>query len=227
MIGIPSRRTTARTLCRGTALAMLVCATTAAGEVVDFIGHNGFEECWPQALTVPQYAALAPSFDGVPGCIPESGAGTSSHVCYSTTCATGVTGCPVTFRGGQSTFIPAVGRFDATNGIEPFSTLATIPLVGECTVSFVDTSTVVFNASVAVPSVADGNNGRYVYAVRLTGVEVTGLNADDVEVSGGFGCQTASIPTGYFADILKLAEPSIRDVFLGASLSDQTICPYP
>lgn len=213
---------------RGLFTALPMLATGAAAPASELIVHNGFEQCWSKALTVPQYAALAPSLEGVQGCIPETGdASSTTHFCYATTCPGGAKGCPVTFRGGQSTFSASQSRFDASSGIQPFSTLATLPFAGECTVNFVDTSTVVYQYPVNILTVADGNNGRYIDWLALGDVTVSGLTGNDVSVGGSFACQSANFGLAVFVSMLAAAKPSIEDVYRGSSLLDQTVCPYP
>ena len=204
-------------------LVLLVSGVSA--QTVDFVSHNGFEECWPQSLTIPQYAALAPSFEGVPGCIPETGRGTATHFCYATTCADGQIGCPVTFRGGTSPFLTQAVRFDATHGIDPFS--AVFRSSGaECTANFIDTSTLRYQYQVSLRSVLDGNDGRYVWDLALQNLNTSGLQSDDVTVTGSFICQ-ATVPQQLFSSILAAAAPALERVFRNAPLLDRTVCPYP
>jgi hypothetical protein len=206
----------------------------APAESIELVNHNGFEACWSQALAPAQFTDLfSPALDGAPGCIPEHTAtsSTDASFCNATTCAGGATGCPVVLRGGQHIFAtgtpPDNPRVDGWNGIDPFSTLVTFPAIGECTVSFVDTSTVQIGYGVNYRTIADGNNGAYTWDLGMTNTTVTGLGGGDFTIGGSnILCLSTNIDRAYFTAMIAGVEQSIADTLRPATL-DRSICPPP
>ena len=95
-------------------------AGSMAQSALDLVSHDGFEACWPQAITKPQLRNLLKStIDGRTGCILYVGyadAGFNWEMCNTPACAGGVGGCPVTFHAGTFT-----GDFGAADFTASFS----------------------------------------------------------------------------------------------------------
>ena len=160
------------------AAALIGMALIAPGalfaQTADLVAHNGFESCWSQALTKPQFLGLMQSsLENQTTCVgPQT---TSSFPFVITTCNTaacpgGQMGCPVTLHSGTFSGDFPTGTFQASGGADDFSVpvIVTGPSSLSCTV---DISSVTLTFAPDYSMIADGNSG--LYAAELTQSPVT------------------------------------------------------
>ena len=210
----------------GIGLAAATCC--AFGQTDDLVGHNGFEQCWSKALTKDSFLELlAATVEGTDSCIPAAVDGT----CATTTCTDGSPGCAVTMRAGQYSYgqiLPANGQMlvNASTGFDPFSMPVVVPIVGACTMNFLDTTNVTIQSQLSYLLQADGNSGYTTNELFVGGSTVSGLTADKVSLIGNISCQLANFGLGLFVGTLndQLAQtfPAAYAPSVGESL-----CPLP
>ena len=199
----------------------------AGAPLIDLISHNGFAQCWSDAMTTDAFLLLlASGTEGADGCIPAT---LDGSLCAGSTCNNGSPGCNVTLRAGQysvSQIATADGyaQFNASNGVDPFSVPVVLPIIGACTVNFVDTTNVAISYPLVEYLQADGNSGFYLFQTYLGSATVSGLTSGDVSLTGGIGCSAANPGMGYYESVLANAVASDA---LAASTVGQSLCPLP
>jgi hypothetical protein len=195
----------------------------------DLVDHNGFEQCWSKALAKDTFLQLlASSVEGADACIPAAQDGSA---CATSMCTDGSPGCAVTLRAGQYSYgqiLPANGQMqvNASTGLDPFSMPVVLPVVGACTMNFIDTTNVLVQSPLYYSLQPDGNSGYYTNGLQVGTSTVTGLTSDKVTLTGNFSCQLANFGLGSFIGTLQdgLAQtfPSAYAPTVGESL-----CPLP
>jgi hypothetical protein len=213
------------------AAGLVIAATTdtAFAQTGDLVIHNGFEQCWSKALTKNAFLeTLAAAAEGTDACIPAAEDGSA---CATSTCTDGSAGCAVTLRAGQYSYgqiLPANGfmQVDASIGFDPFSMPVVVPTVGSCTINFLDTTGVLIQYPLHYALQPDGNSGFYASDLLIGSSVVTGLTSDKVALTGGFGCQLASLGTGFFVSILA-EQLALAFSTAYAPTVGESLCPLP
>jgi hypothetical protein len=211
------------------AVAFILQAGAVFAQATDLVDHNGFEQCWSQALAKDAFLTLlAATVEGTDACIPAAVDGSS---CATSTCTDGSPGCAVTLRAGQYSYaqiLPANGQMlvNASTGFDPFSMPVVLPVVGACTINFIDTTNVAVQSALTYSLQPDGNSGYYVNDLLIGTSTVIGLSSDKLSLSGSFSCQIANLSLGFYTATLgdQLAQtfPAAYAPTIGESL-----CPLP
>jgi hypothetical protein len=223
-----SRLRRARSLLAWVALGSTSFAAGAG--TLELVSHNGFEQCWSSAVTVPAFLqSLESDTEGRDVCMPPAQDGSS---CATSQCSSGAPGCSATLRGAEyaaGTIDTQAGYLliDAATGFDPFSMPVIVPLVGACTANFVDTTGVLLQYQLQAQLRPDGNSGYYAYDAQVVNIIVTGLDADDVSLSGGFGCQLASLGMGFYVGLLSDQLGSQIALATVSSTKGESFCPLP
>ena len=221
---------------RAAGCGALLAVAAARAQTADLVDHDGFDVCWSRALTKPDFLALIESSidSATPGCVP-SGVVNGTPYCSETTCADNLPGCPVkvhagTFEELQLQIASGYGSFGTTSGsVDGFSMPVTVPIVGDCILTFTNVTPASLVYALQYPLRSDGLAGFYTTGLPTVGaVTVNGLTGSDFALTGGFGCAVASVGVGFFAASLQ----SILQDQLLASISEttaatvgQSVCP--
>jgi len=152
--------------------ASAIVATSAA-RAADLVSHNGFEACWSQALTKPQFLSLLQStLDARSGCVaPQTGtsSGITYAICNTAACAGGALGCVVTTHAGAFSGDFGSGIFSGPgstdNIVAPITTS-----IGSCVLTI---SNITLNYAPSYTVQADGNSGDYMAALLQSPLTVT------------------------------------------------------
>ena len=215
-----------RNAARHTPAALLFVAALPVA-AADLLIHNGFQACWSQAVTKPQFlAALQSAIDGATSCIPSQTAtdttrGITYTVCGQTQCG-GNPGCPVVLHAGPFAGDFATGQFNATGTANDI--VASVEYAGgslppgACTIT-ISAITLAYAPRYEVG--ADGNDGAYMASLAGTGVTVTGSS-----VSGSnFTCSL--LAASYGAQLKSQAEASANALVavLLAPTVGESVCP--
>ena len=122
------------------AAASLLATSAMSAVAADLVHHDGFETCWSQALTKPQFlAALRSNIDGNSGCIPPQ-AGNQSGFDYTICnvangCGSGAPGCPVALQAGPFSGDFVAGSFAAAGTANNIAAPITVAILGSCTLN--------------------------------------------------------------------------------------------
>jgi hypothetical protein len=220
--------------CGGWLLACLasgavVCAPVASSN--DLVSHNGFEPCWSNALTADSFLQrLGASTSGREVCLPPAEDGSS---CADVVCSNGSPGCSVTLRGGEHVPVivapgdPGSLRYDGSTGFEPFSMPVVIPLVGACTLAFIDTSDVRVQHQLLYQLRPDGNDGYYTFDAHAANVAASGLADDDVSLGGSLGCLLASPGLSFYLGLIQDQVGSAITQAIFSETEGRSLCPLP
>jgi len=171
--------------CGSLFVALITFWPGARAQTVDLVIHNGFEDCWSQALTKPAYLTLLQSsLEGQTGCIPQSSGTTTISgfgdvnytACYTTACPGGNIGCPVTVHSGPFSGDFGSGAFSAPGTADNVS--APVMLSGAlsdtCTIT---ASNIALTYSPYFHITPDGNSGDYMaYLTPASAVTITSDN---------------------------------------------------
>jgi hypothetical protein len=171
---------------------------------------------------------LAATVEGADSCIP---AAIDGSACATSTCTDGSPGCAVTLRAGQYScgqILPAGGQMqvNASTGFDPFSMPVVVPIVGACTVNFLDTTNVALQSQLSYLLHADGNSGYYTNELFVGASSVSGLTTDKVSLTGNFSCQLANFGISFFIETLG---DSLAQTFPAAYAPTvgESLCPLP
>lgn len=86
-------------------LGLLSASASSTAQDIDLVSHDGFEACWPTAITKSQFLALQKTtVDGMSVCVPPvlgGNLGFEFNVCNTAACPNNVPGCPITLRAGS------------------------------------------------------------------------------------------------------------------------------
>jgi hypothetical protein len=182
---------------------LLAISADGQAQTADLIDHNGFETCWSQAISRPAFLSqLYSTIEGTTGCILSS-SGSDPNMCYTSTCAGNVTGCPITLHAGVFTGDFATGSFDGPGSVDDFSTQVTYGGL-TCTAT-ISNATLAYEPTYSLPM--DGNNGVYTAALD-----------DPVQITG-----PPQPPFSSAADRFATRAPT----FLGTSFYRSCETPYP
>jgi hypothetical protein len=169
---------------RQVVLATAFAASAAAqAQTVDLVIHNGFEDCWSQALTQAQFlSVLQGAIEGRTACIAQNSGSFSSPggtidytACYTAACPGSAIGCPVTVHSGAFGGDFTSGAFSASGSADDVA----IPVSysgaasGTCTITV---SSISLTYSPYFFISPDGNNGDYM--AYLTASSTTTINSD-------------------------------------------------
>ncbi len=200
--------------------ASMMLAISAAG-AAELVSHNGFEACWSQALTKPQFLSLLQStLDARSGCVaPQTGmsSGISYAICNTAACAGGAMGCAVTTHAGAFSGDFGSGIFSgpgsADNIIAPITTS-----ISSCVLTI---SNVTLNYAPSYTVQADGNSGDYMAALLQSPLTVTNHT-----FSGDAFC--TSLANLYGAQLITQIETSGSGTaadLLQAATVGESVCP--
>lgn len=165
------------------ALAALLLTAALPASAGDLVIHNGFEACWSQAVTKPQFlGALQTAIDGATSCIQsqtatDTNTGVTYTVCGQTQCG-GSAGCPVVLHAGSFTGDFGTGQFNATGTADDI--VASVAYSGgifppgACSITI---SAIALAYAPSYDAGADGNDGAYMASLIAPGVSITSFNA--------------------------------------------------
>lgn len=166
------------------ALAAILLAAALPVTAGDLVIHNGFEACWSQAVTKPQFlATLQTAIDGATSCIPpttstDATTGITYAVCSQPQCGGATPGCPVTLRAGAFSGDFGSGQFNATGSaddiVAPVAYSGGFVPPGACTISV---SAIALAYAPHFAFEADGNDGAYVAGLPTPGVSIASYSA--------------------------------------------------
>jgi len=153
-------------------LAASVCSTAQMG-TPELISHNGFEACWPKAITKPQFLSLLKStIDGTTACIlyvAYTDAGYNWDICSTSTCQGNMGACPVTLHAGTFNGDFGPGAYAASFSAPGTTDDINVPVNyynestgGTCTLKL---SNLTQTYSPLVYIQPDGNNGDYIWGI--------------------------------------------------------------
>lgn len=198
---------------------MMLAVSTACA--ADLVIHNGFEACWSQALTKPQFLSLLQStLDARSGCIaPQTG--TSSAItyamCNTAACAGGAMGCVVTTHAGAFSGDFGSGVFSGPGSTDNIVVPITTS-IGPCVLTI---SNVTLNYAPSYTVQADGNSGDYMAALLQSPLTVTNHT-----FSGNTLCNT--LASLYGAQLITQIETSgsatVADLLQAATVGE-SVCP--
>lgn len=207
--------------------AAALLPVVAVAQTADLVIHNGFEACWSNALTKPQFLNLMQtSLDGASGCIgPQSSTqnGITVTACNTNVCAGGATGCPVNVHVPSGAFTGDfdTGTFAGSGSMDDI----VVPVTFSGAINDTCTITLTGIALSFAPDysfTADGNNGNYAAALVQAPMSLTSYTASGSD----FFCQTA---VSQYGPQLKSAAESqgtiLTEARLRASTVAQSICP--
>ena len=193
----------------------------------DLIAHNGFETCWSQAITEPQFLdLLKTSIDAQTICVlPSSGScgtGCTYSACNTAACPGAVDGCPVTIHADAFSGDFTTGQFTSSGTADDVAVPVTYnPGLGDtsCTIDVTGIS-LGFGASFFLQ--ADGNNGDYVASVTQASVAVTSYAAS----SANAGCDLlASAFGGPVVAQVESEASTDYGLLLDSTVVGESVCP--
>lgn len=201
----------------------LLAMSAFNAQAVDLVTHNGFEACWSQALTKPQFLGLMQSsFDNQTFCMQPQTLNLSGFpvtLCNTPACAGGQSGCPVTLHSGAFSGDASSGTFGGSGTADD----VTVPVGGTLNCE-VDVANIDATINPDYNVIADGNNG--VYTASLTQAPVS-LDGSQITFSTtDFGCQAALAGLGNtLVSQLETAVTAVAEAQLRAATLDKSICP--
>ncbi|QBB69238.1 hypothetical protein ELE36_01945 [Pseudolysobacter antarcticus] len=204
-----------------TSIFASVMLVMSAASAADLVSHNGFEACWSQALTKPQFLNLLQStLDAQSGCVaPQTGSsnGITYEICNTAACAGGAMGCAVTTHAGtfSGDFVSGVfsGSGSADTIVAPITTN-----VGSCTLTI---SNLTLNYAPSYAVQADGNSGDYMATLLQSPLTVTSHT-----FSGNALCNTlASLYGPQLITQIETSGSATVANLLQAATVGESVCP--
>jgi len=212
------------------ALVMSLAASGVSAQTADLISHNGFEVCWPKAVTESSLLSqMGSSLEGVAGCIPASTG--SFSMCTTTMCPGNVAGCPITLRSRGSATMNTLdiaggtATIDVPGNVDPFSAPVTLPVVGDCTLNIINTDNLTVYFPVYVLLHPDGNDGYYASDTTIGTLNLVGLTSDDVTITGGISCAIASFGLSPAITAITSGAGPAGSVAIQQATDGQSMCP--
>lgn len=213
-------------------LALLTPCIGAPAQTVDLVIHNGFEDCWSQALTKPAFLALLQaSIEGNTGCVaPSSGVvnfgfgDVNYTVCNTLACSGNtVLGCAVTVHSGAFGGDFGTGAFSAAGSADDVAVPVSFTgaATDTCTITV---SNIALTYSPFFYITPDGNNGDYL--AYLTAASAVTIDSDSFSGSD-FYCNLAassSVTAQVNAQAAAAATTQMVDQ-LTATAVGEAVCP--
>jgi hypothetical protein len=204
-----------------TSVCVSMILAIPAACAADLVSHNGFEACWSQALTKPQFLSLLQStLDAHSGCVaPQTGtSGNISYtICNTAACAGGAMGCAVMTHAGVFSGDFGSGVFSgpgsADNIVAPVTTN-----FGSCALTI---SNIQLNYAPSYTVQADGNSGDDMAALLQLPLTVTNHT-----FNGDASC--TSLANLYGAQLITQIETSGSTMvanLLQAATVGESVCP--
>jgi hypothetical protein len=197
-------------------------AGSTAQSVFDLVSHDGFEACWPKAITKPQFLGLLKSaIDGTTGCmlyVAYADSGFNWQMCLTPACPGGVGGCPVTLRAGTFNGNFATGAFSGPGTTDDVSVdmyYSNDVTGGTCTLKLTNL-TQTYSPSFYIQP--DGNNGDY-----MAGLDPQALTFDTLDASSldPTCLSQATSVSGYAQDVVR----GESQLALYYTAVDKSVCP--
>lgn len=206
-------------------LLIFFCADAPA-QTVDLVIHNGFEDCWSQALTKPAFLALLQnSLDGQTTCVPPiSGTQTGINytACYTAACPGGATGCPVTVHPGVFSGDFGTGDFSASGTADNVTVTVEYSGLpsGTCTISI---SNITETYAPSFYETPDGNSGDYMaYLTPASGFSLNNRSYSSADPI----CSALISSAGTQVDNAIHAQAASQMMTaLSASAAGESVCP--
>ncbi|HET8900119.1 MAG TPA: hypothetical protein VFN09_15230 [Rhodanobacteraceae bacterium] len=206
------------------ASAAFACAGLSA-QTVELVSHNGFEGCWPSALSKQGFLDLLRSeIDGQSACIaPQSGSasGFTYTTCNTAACGGGALGCPLTVRAGAFTGDVSSGSFSAPGSVDDIQVPISYsgPLSGTCTITASD---ITLSYGPVFHVTDDGNNGKYMaYLTPATSVTLTAYNLSGSDAI----CQGLIDANNTDAIKTQMEQAAAEQVVQALSAANASVCP--
>jgi hypothetical protein len=211
-----------------TLVASLLATADAAAQVVDLVGHNGFEACWSNAITKTTFLDLIQAtIDDKTFCVPQvsgSASGYTYDACNTAACPGNVVGCPVTTHAGSFSGDFVTGDFSSTGTADDVS----VPISynglssGSCTILF---SNIMLDYAPSYFLTADGNNGDYMAYLTQSSVTVTNSDAS-VNLPANLTCTPLlNFFKGVIIDQAQTAASNNWAPLLSADTVGESVCP--
>ena len=157
---------------------LLAASASSTAQDFDLVSHNGFEACWPKAITKPQFLAVQKAtVDGMALCLPGllgGNLGFTFQVCNTAACPNNMPGCPLTLRAGtfSGDFTPSAfpSEFSGPGTIDditmPTSYSDGGATSGTCTIKITGITQTYSTFFYIEP---DGNKGDYLAPISFSG----------------------------------------------------------
>lgn len=200
----------------------------ADAQVIDLVGHNGFEECWSKAITKSAFLDLIQAtINDQTFCVPEtsgSGSGYNYDACNTAACPGSAVGCPITTHAGSFAGDFSTGDFSSTGTADDVS----VPISytglssGSCTILF---SNIILGYAPSYFVTADGNNGDYMAYLTQSSVTVTSSDAS-VNLPPNLTC--SFLLTVFKDSIIEQAQTAASNgwgALLAADTVGESVCP--
>jgi len=209
-------------------VAILLLPSTAAAQVVDLVGHNGFEACWSKAITKSTFLDLIQaSLNDKTFCVAKVSGSVSGYTydaCNTAACPGNAVGCPVTVHAGAFSGNFSTGDFSAAGTADGVS----VPISytglssGSCTILF---SNIMLDYAPSYFVSADGNSGDYMAYLTQSAVSVTSSDAS-VGLPANLTCTPLlSFFKGVIIDQAQTAASDGWGPLLAADTVGESVCP--
>lgn len=191
----------------------------------NLVFHSGFETCWVEAVSKPQFLqSMEASIDGTTACIPSQ-AGVEQGVGYTVCaipngCGSGVDGCPVVLESGAFAGNFQAGDFNAPGSTGDIAIPLTTTVFGACTINLTN---VVLAYQLDYLMQIDGTDGVHTEDMQTPTVDIISYSTTD-------NCNP--VLDGFIASYLpqaiagaETAAAQAIDPGLRADTLEQSICP--
>jgi len=206
-------------------LAASVCSTAQMG-APELISHNGFEACWPKAITKPQFLTLLKStIDGTTACIlyvAYTDAGYNWDICSTSTCQGNMGACPVTLHAGTFNGDFGPGAFTASFSGPGTTDDINVPVNyyndvtgGTCTLKLGNLTQTYSPLFYIQP---DGNNGDYIWGMDALNVGFATVSPSSADPM----CLTQANTVTFYAQSAATIQTTNA---LFDAVPDQSVCP--